>query len=200
VKSTPGGEHDDFVALTRLAEVWDGLERLVRKCSAREAVTLGDEKEFATLMKEAQVLVGRLSHCMHRPMVELWGRSWDAITTLLGATSISSLISEHTVGLWFISLSGARSETRQAIGRVEAERQKIGLSPETIVRWRWLIAILERLRTWATSRPSFIDRQLDKIEGSRAYRAASIMSTFGGFIGVVILLLGVTAFVIRVVL
>ncbi len=187
---------DDLTRLTRLAELWDEIESLVRNCRAVSAVTMEDEHRFADLMKEAQVLVGRLSHRMNRTFVELYGRRWDAMETLLGTTSISSLFSpERIADVWFMSLSGARSQTRQALGRVEAEEQSrsVKLSPDVIIRWQQVIGFFEGLRRCIVNRPAMLDPWLTRIEGSRGYRIAAIISTFGGFAASVVLVVGIVA-------
>lgn len=162
-----------------------------------------DEQRFADLVKEAQLLVGRLSHCIHHTIVELYGRRWDAIESLLSTASISSLFSPIPIAdYWFMSLSGARSQTRQALGRLqtEKEQEQIRLSPEAVARWQRLIALLERLRGWAVSRPAVVDRWLRRIETSKGYRVAAIVGTFGGFVAAIFLLVSIIAVIVGVIL
>lgn len=193
--------HDDAADLARLADLWDELERLVRKCKVKRAIGEKDEHTFAALMKEAQLLVGRVSGHIHRPMVQLYGATWDALTTLLGTESISSMFSAiPTVEYWFMSLSGVRSETIQALGRVEADRQKSRVSAEAIERWQWLIVFLERMRRWAVSRPRLLERGLNRIEGSRAYRIAAVVSTFGSFVVFAVALVGIAGVIVGILL
>ena len=192
--------------LRRLDEIWDELERLVRGCVGKKAVKDDDEQRFSDLMAEAQILFGRLSGFINRTVVELYDRRWEAFEAVLGTASVSGLFSPVPItDFWFMSLAGARSQTRQAIGRVEAEvrQRRVKLSPETVARWQRLIALLERARlavAWLANRPRFLDAWLERLEGSSSYRLARVISTFGGFIAAVLLVVGALAVLVAAIL
>jgi hypothetical protein len=193
------GCEESLDSLRRLDEIWGELERLVRGCVGKKAVNDKDEKRFSDLMGAAQILFGRLSGFINRPVVELYGRRWEAIEAVLGTPSVSGLFSPvPTTDFWFLSLAGARSQTRQAIGRIEAEARqgRVKLSPDTVARWQRLIALLEGLRlavAWLANRPQFLDPWLERLEGWRGYRVARVVSTFGGCIMAVLFIGGVLA-------
>ena len=188
--------------LRRLDKIWDELEGLVRGCVGEKTVNDEDEKRFSELIGEAQILFGRLSGIINRTVVELYGRRWEAFEAILGTANVSGLFSPVPIThFWFMSLAGARSQTRQAIGRIEAEARQgeVKLSPQVVDRWQSLIALLERVRlavAWLANRPQFLDHWLERLEGSRGYRVARVVSTFGGFIMAVLLIGGAVAVIV----
>lgn len=203
--SSPNAD-DDLAALRKLDQAWDELERLVRGCIGRNGVGEEDEKRFRDVVGEAQVLYGRVSDIVGHAIVQVFGQQRDVILQILATESITGLFLPipHT-DLWCEWWAGGRSAIRQAIGRIEAERSRRGvhLAPEAIVRWQGLIGGLERTRValarivgWLTERPGFLNRSLERLEGSPVYRFARIVTTFGAFIMLAIVVLGIVAVVV----
>ena len=200
---TPVETLQELEELRRLKEIWDSLERLVVKCNSAKRVTERDEKRHRSLLGEARTLYGRI-----RPVVGTAGMQWgprtfDAFQHVLGQPSVYGVVKDSfDAYLWRQLWSAGDSVIGQAIGRLEAEegRGRLPLDAETVARWAPLVNLLENMRqrlSWLLTRPRLLGSLVDRIEGSPLYRVASIVTTFGALIALLLVALGGVAVLIN---
>jgi hypothetical protein len=123
MKTRTGGH--GLEAVRELDRVWGELNGLVSNCARASRVTEADEDRYSELLGQAQVLHGRLSGVLGVPVMEQFGRRFDAFQFVLAQPSLSRILggAAPELGFWKELWTLAASAIRQARGRLEAERE-----------------------------------------------------------------------------
>jgi len=162
----------------------------VLKCAGARRITEEDETRYAALLRNANILYGRLGNVFPFQSVGLqyFGRYFDAFQYVLCQSSLTSIFRPtDNSDFWHQLWATASSALAQSIGRAEeaARQSKPAVSPEVVTRWRPVISALESGRLalcWLSSRPRFLGAIVARLEGSPWYRAAAAVTTFGSLI------------------
>jgi hypothetical protein len=121
----PSGGRGPLDELRRLEAIWGELRKLVFKCWRAKRVTEEDEDQYSELLGQAQILHGRVASVLGVPVMEKLGRQFDAFQFVLAQPSLSDILGgalpplDYWDDLWALGASAIR----QAIGRLEAERE-----------------------------------------------------------------------------
>jgi hypothetical protein len=186
---------DDLERLHRLREVWQDLLELVVTSYSQGRIGEGDEEKYEAFLHDARVLYGRLRPVVGTAGLQRFGRTFDAFQYVLGQPTIYEIIRDQTGAYhWQQLWSAADSVIAQAIGQLEGSlaRARLPLDPEAAARWAPLVNLLEKTRrrlTWLVTRPRPLGSLVDRIEGSPFYRVASILTTSGALIALLLIFL-----------
>lgn len=187
------GPSDTLGTLKELDQVLQDLRAVLIGRGDSDGISDEEEERFGELVAKAQVLYGSVEKLVGTAVIVRGDRRYEAFQSLLSQASLSRIFNPYsTADLWDLFWQAARSNVRQAIGRLEGTVTSRGqaLPPDTMLRWSWLIRPLEAIRSallssagWLASRPSILESLLQRIEGSPIYRIAKILINFGAVIG-----------------
>lgn len=118
-----GAADDQLAALKQLDETWTVLHNLVQTGAMAPVVLPADERRYPKVLKEAQILYGRLANVLGRASMEHPGGRFDAFQHVLGQPNISRIVRglRGDLELWEQLWTLAASAIAQAIGRLEAQ-------------------------------------------------------------------------------
>lgn len=119
-----GAADDQLAALRQLDETWTVLHNLVQTGAMAPVVLPADERRYPKVLKEAQILYGRLANVLGRASMEHPAGGWfDAFQHVLGQPNISGIVRGPRVNLelWEKLWTLAASAIAQAIGGLEAQ-------------------------------------------------------------------------------